>query len=294
MNTKPSAPMHLFGLANLGVAMVSGEDATEFLQGQLSNDITLLQDNKQHQLSAYCNPKGRILALFHVLKLGANYALIAPEAVLAKVLPRLRLFVMRAAVNIEPLDSPNLIGLQLLPGTTLDALDVITKSTKIVQHSIDTSRYFILHAGAELRPDKEIDEWNLIDIQQQIPQVFIQLHETLIPQSLNLDIIGSVNFKKGCFPGQEIIARVKYRGKPKTRMIGVSTSLHQKIELGAPIYIDERDGSVGQITNIANGEDGTLMSITVPASHINSGKLYINDKKVNQLNRLPSIYEVTV
>ena len=90
-----------FNLSDLGIVRVSGDDAESFLQGQLSNDVSEL-DLQGHQLTAYCNPKGRMLALFNLLKQADNdYLLLAPREILDKVTPRLKMFVMRAAVNIE-------------------------------------------------------------------------------------------------------------------------------------------------------------------------------------------------
>lgn len=267
----------------------------DFLQAQLSNDITLLNDENAHQMSAYCNPKGRVLALFHILKLGAEYALIAPTTVLTKVLPRLKMFIMRAAVNIEQKDDTRLMGLQLLEGN-FDEADALfgKRSSFIAQHSNDPKRFFIVGLEKTNLPNSISNEWRLIDINQHLPQVYLQLHEALIPQSINLDIIGGVNFKKGCFPGQEIIARVKYRGKPKTRMIGVSASHDGAINLGDPIYIDERENSAGLITNVAKTYDKTMISITVPTTHIATGNLYLDQSKSIPLARLDHSYEITV
>jgi len=103
MNASPETPVY-YDLAELSTSRVRGDDAEPFLQGQLSNDITHLSVDSPHQFSAYCSPKGRILALFHILKLEDGYALIAPRSIMEKVLPRLKMFVMRSAVEIAPLE----------------------------------------------------------------------------------------------------------------------------------------------------------------------------------------------
>lgn len=284
----------LFDLSELGVVLVYGDDAADFLQGQLSNDLSHLSDATPHQLSAYCNPKGRMLALFHLIKLGSKYALIAPREVLAKVLPRLKMFVMRASVTIEQDDHIRLLGLHASDGVDAKQLKLPGATDAILAaHSNDPNRYFLLGSDAKPGKLKPASDWNNIDIIQHLPQVYAALHESLIPQSLNLDIVGGVNFKKGCYPGQEIIARVKYRGKPKTRMIGVRAPQTADIELAAPIFIDDRERSAGLVCNIAQGVGSMLMSITLPVTHIREGKLYLDQAKTIELTRLDSPYEIT-
>ena len=288
----------LFDLDDLSVAIVSGVDATQFLQGQLSNDIALLEDKNPHQLSAYCNPKGRMLALFHVLKLDEGYALIAPNAILNKVLPRLKMFVMRSAVDIAIDPEVSLIGVQTPEDAPDNTLDELTKKgAYLAQHNNDSSRHFALleHGEATLSGSlKTQNDWNILDINQCLPQVLLQNYETLIPQSVNLDIVGGVNFKKGCFPGQEIIARVKYRGKPKTRMIGVRTKSVNKIELGGPVFVDDRNSAAGMVLNIATQNDEILMNISTPVSNINGGAIYLDEARTILLERLECPYEIKV
>lgn len=283
----------VYDLSSLGVARVSGKDASDFLQGQFSNDIQALNEAQPHQLAAYCNPKGRMLAIFHVLRLDHGaYALLAPHDIMDKVLPRLKMFVMRAAVDIRLDEGQTLLGVNLAGGGLPE--DLSLSIDKIFSHSLDPTRRLVL---VQRMPDSEllpVDDWNGLDIRQDLPQVFIQTCEAFIPQSLNLDIVGGVNFKKGCYPGQEIIARVKYRGKPKTRMIGVAIQTEKMIEIGAPIFIEGRKKSAGQVANIARDGEQTLLSITVPVTHLSEGSLYLDEALTVKLERLPCPYDISV
>jgi len=293
MNSDPIIPS-CFDLSNLSMAAVSGDDASSFLQGQLSNDITFLNEESSHQLSAYCNPKGRMLALFNVLKYDGSFLLVAPSEVMDKVLPRLNMFVMRSAVEIKPLEGLNLQGL-LAPGFTNDeATTMVSAGTHFARHQNDPERYFLLTREKINEPLKSYYEWNRLDIEQNLPQIFIESYEALIPQSANLDIVGGVNFKKGCFPGQEIIARVKYRGKPKSRMIGVKLSGKQPVKVAASIYIDQRDRSAGEVINVASETEDTLLSISVPVTHISEGALYLDEGRTIELERIKCPYEITI
>ncbi len=282
-----------YDLSDLGVAHVSGDDAETFLQGQLSNDVTDIAPKAGHQLTAYSNPKGRMLALFNLLKKGDNsFLLLAPREILDKVLPRLKMFVMRAAVTIETDDTLRVIGVQTVDRDAAAAK--LAPGTPCFTHSLDPNRHLAVAPGL---PEIELlsrESWNRLDIEQNLPQVYLQTHEALIPQSVNLDIVGGVNFKKGCYPGQEIIARVKYRGKPKTRMIGASVKDVNTIEIGQPVYIEERDKAAGLVANLAVHGDTTLLSITVPVTHLHEGTLYLDEALSVPLERLPLPYEITV
>lgn len=291
-----------FNLSYLKIAIVTGEDSSLFLQGQLSNDINHLSEDSPHQLSAYCTPKGRVLASFDVLKLDQGYALIAPEIVLDKVLPRLRMFVMRAAVKIELAETLDLIGLQLHSESSRVYLnDLNNMGAKSYQHNNDPQRYFLLvdRSVSDIireNPDRitvlNEKHWQSINIRQNLPEVFEQTIEAFIPQSINLDLVNGVNFKKGCYPGQEIIARVKYRGKPKTRMIVARTRVRKNMAIGFPVFIDGRESPAGMISHLVMEPEEILMSVTVPVSHLVEGAVYLDQSRSIKIERLPCPYEI--
>lgn len=294
----------LFDLSYLGLVRITGDDANQFLQGQFSNDINLLNDKNAHQLSAYCNPKGRVLAVIDVLKLASGYALIAPLAVLDKVLPRLKMFVMRAAVDIEQADDMRVLGLKYQPQQHDDLLaDLHNMGAQSYVHNNDPQRLFLIASpatagallqGTESSPQASESLWRGINIQQCLAEVFVETHEAFIPQSINLDLTDGVNFKKGCYPGQEIIARVKYRGKPKTRMIGVNMDRTDiELHVGDPIYIDGRESPAGMLVNLATSEHQTSMSITVPVSHLHEGAIYADSGCSIELHRQACPYDIT-
>lgn len=299
--------IRLFDLCYLKLAIVTGEDATHFLQGQLSNDINLLSDEAPHHLSAYCTPKGRVLASFEVLKIEQGYALIAPEAVLNKALPRLRMFVMRASVKIELAETYDLFGLRLSTEQA-DQNNVYLSNLRNMgathyQHNNDFLRFFVIaerNISAAIRENRDGLElsnehnWQSITIRQNLPEVFEQTIEAFIPQTINLDLVNGVNFKKGCYPGQEIIARVKYRGKPKTRMIAAQADSNKSIKVGDPVFIEGRDSPAGMISNLVTGPEKMLMSITVPITHLHQGGVYLDQTGSLKIERLPHPYEITV
>lgn len=294
----------LVDLSNLAVASVEGEDAQAFLQGQLSNDITLLTDQHLHQLAAYCNPKGRMLALFNVLKTQNGYALIAPTAIMEKVLPRLKMFVMRSKVIIAPSNQVLLGFYSSAENSNKVAASLRSFQGEVFQHASDPRRYFLL---ADLQNTESLwldtkqiykradsRSWQLWDIQAGIPQLFIENYEALIPQTVNLDLVGGVNFKKGCYPGQEIIARVKYRGKPKTRMITATCSSSAEVSIGMPAFIENKDSSAGNVINACKTDEGYRLNISVPVTHLREGAVYLDEGKTLEIERAAMPNEITV
>lgn len=183
---------------------VSGEDAATYLQGQLTNDIKELS-HKQFQYSAHLNNKGRILATFIITSpVFGVYYLITSKSVAEKIVPRLKMFILRSKVSLSILNKnillsdhilDNAINLLLTPACVLSLSDI--EHSAIID-SNDFHRQFI-----ELG----------------YPLISLANYEKIIPQQVNFDLINGVNFKKGCYTGQEIVARTHYLGKVKRRMV---------------------------------------------------------------------------
>ena len=200
---------------------------------------------------------------------------------------------MRSKVVFTPEEALQLYGARSTLEEPVELLREQLTEAGIYAHCLDPQRAFIL---SEQAPDGELlghDDWNRLDISQNLPQVFLPLYEVLIPQSLNLDLIGAVNFKKGCYPGQEIIARVKYRGKPKTRMITASCADCEGLEPGAAVYIEDRERAAGHIVNLEAVDAGVQLIITVPVTHLQEGTVYLDEARSISVNRLASPYEIS-
>lgn len=288
-NTAAASGSCIYDLSPLGVLSCSGADTVAFLQGQLSNDISQLTTPGAQQLSAYCNPKGRMLALFTVIKHSDDgYYLIAPQAVLAQVKGRLQMFIMRAKVSLSVLENSVVLGAQI---SAIDAADIslfcgpAANSAVNLESSLGSSpenrqpdsRFIVvLKVAAAIKFINSLPKscrladylhWQTLDILGGLPQLPIELVAEFIPQSINLDLVGGVNFKKGCYPGQEIIARVKYRGKPKTRMLTVSIASTAAVKIGAAVFIEGKTASSGVVINVGASQNGaTAVLISTPVS----------------------------
>jgi len=214
-----------FQLTNRALLKLSGVDAENFLQAQLSNDITKLDDNRV-QLSAYCQHQGKILALFWLMRDGDDYLLSFPMDLADTLLPRLKMFVLMSDVVIEDVTN-EYVQIGYIDGS-IDGAYFINQclSVKIVL-SKDTS-------NAELSGQ---DEWTKACIDTALPEVEKATFELFVPQMLNLDIdeIG-VNFSKGCYPGQEVVARLHYLGKAKRRLFQFKSSA--PLSVGDSLYCE--------------------------------------------------------
>jgi tRNA-modifying protein YgfZ len=252
-----------------------GEETVSFLQGQLTNDIEALPDGGL-QLSGYCNPKGRLFASFHVLKQGSGIDLIVPTDVSETVRKRLSMFVMRAKTKLVLNPSTIVIGLLNPPpslvGETagLAPLQSAQLSSpkpavliRLTDLNSDQRRYLLLIDNeyqdswqAELLANgmhhSSLASWRRDELRAGITRVGAGLTEMFVPQMLNLELLGAVSFKKGCYPGQEVVARSQYLGKMKRRTFlfsaeGASTDF----SLGGDVANVDNDQVEGQIVGIS-------------------------------------------
>ena len=206
--------------------LVAGEDATAFLQAQLTQDLDLAEAGGDPLLAAWCNPKGRAIVLFRVRRLDDAWRLALPAALTEAVRKRLEMFRFRSRVDI-------------------DAEAAVAGDLGI--------------AG-----DPTEAEWRARLVADGIPLIGTEQSERFTPHMLNLDLLGAVNFDKGCYPGQEIVARTHYRGATKRRMQRFRTTA--PVRPGDKLKAGERDA--GEVVNVAGGEflavvplDGTDFSV---------------------------------
>lgn len=260
-----------FGKLNsYGLISISGEDAATFLQGQLTNDLNLLTENAQWQYSAYCNPKGRVLALLQIWKVSDQefYAVLSKD-LLESTINRLRMYVMRSKVIIEALER-TLIGFNSLQSLSEfnheNIAQIILNNTKTVcrinndQYILKIAdRYILINAPTENLPSFDL-VWLSHNIADGLPHITADTTESFIPQMINLDLLDGINFKKGCYTGQEIVARMHYLGNLKQRMFVCEIQNDDSnIKIGDKIFVDsENSTTVGSVSNTAADSDKIL------------------------------------
>ena len=270
--------MTLETIPNLALLKISGSDAGQFLQGQLTNDVNTLgvSGDEKWQLSGYCNPKGRLLALFYLWKYADDYYALLPKDLLQPICKRLKMFVMRSKVSIEHLPHVSISGgfsaqavmdsevtglavdnLQAMQVAADESTAVLAINQRLLVVSLEPGQ----HTGIDNAP---IDStWLSADIEEGLPQVCNTSLELFIPQMLNLDLLNAVNFKKGCYTGQEIVARMHYLGNLKQRMFVCSTqtTAEARQQPGDRIFADpELSKAVGTLVSI-NGKGTKLLAV---------------------------------
>lgn len=233
------ASCDLFDLSHLGLIAVSGPDALSFLQGQLTNDIRELSPTHS-QLSSHCSPKGRMIASFRLLLRDGTILLQLPRERVASLLQRLRLFVLRAQVSVQDASdtlvqiglagsgAPSLLQSLGLPAPDTDGAVAAAGEISVLRLPAPVPRFELLGPSdaiqaiwpslTESASPGSADTWALHDIRAGIPSVFDATADAFVPQMVNLQLIDGVSFHKGCYTGQEIVARMQYLGKLKRRM----------------------------------------------------------------------------
>ena len=211
---------------------VSGADAKAFLHTQFTQDIAHLGDNDV-RLGGYCSAKGRLYAIFYTYAEGEEVFLLMHHSVAETVIKRLRMFVLRMKATLDNVSAQyhisGFVGPNALANGVKQTADGVTR-LGILPSVLDESNAHnlpreirIALQSAETPTDaSDLALWHWLDIRAGIAHVTADISEAFVPQMMNLERIGGVNFKKGCYPGQEIVARSHYLGKLKRRMQAAS------------------------------------------------------------------------
>lgn len=283
------------------------------MQGQLSNDVSIL-DGSQSQLSSYCSPKGRILASFRLFRSGDDFYLLIPADTLTATQKRLRLFVLMSKVIIDDVsdelvrigisgDRANMALEQLSLPIPINENGLASKESIHILNIPGTQSRYILVASLDAMPEiwnslqeqlpaKGYNHWNLIDIQQGIPSIVAATVDAFVPQMVNLHAIDGVSFSKGCYPGQEIVARMHYLGKLKRRMYRAQVKAEQAPKPGDALFSADSDSGqgAGQIVMsaaLADGQYEVLAVIPVKTQAESSLHLIDNAGPVLESREIP-------
>jgi len=202
---------------------ISGGDAESFLQAQLSNNINEL-DNSSIQLNAYCQHQGKMLALFWVMRSNDDFLLSFPLDLLEIIKSRLQMFVIMSDVTIDDV-SDDYLQIGVIDENQNNAFTINDKLSLIIANPSELSKFKVISN----------DFWDKACIDSSLPEIYLLTSEKLVPQMLNLDIneIG-VNFSKGCFPGQEVVARLHYLGVAKRRLFAFESD--SEINVGDTLF----------------------------------------------------------
>ena len=243
---------------------VSGSDAENFLHAQFSNSVTGLEAGEV-RFAAWCNAKGRVWTLLRYWKDGDAIILRMPADQLEDTLKRLRMFVMRSDVQLEPLDWH---AIQFIGPDAKQQAEQAVEQADGATYNIPLPAAWLLNEVWKASPissglpqlPEEVEA--LPRILAGIPEVFANQREEWIPQMLNLDKLDGIDFKKGCYPGQEIVAKLHYKGGLKQRMFAWQIEECQVSIPPSTDIVDDNDKKVGAVVEaIQQGERCFLTSV---------------------------------
>jgi folate-binding protein YgfZ len=255
-------------LAHLGVLRFTGADALAFLQGQVSNDTQRLTENTP-LLAAYSSAQGRVVALIYLLPHSSGVIAILPREILKTTMERMRKFILRAKVQIEDagdsLAVAGQVGVMAQSGngyTEMDGVGVAPVGHDKNRHWLIGSAEKLPSSGDAAEAKRVADEWRLADIRAGLPQIYAATSEAFVAQMLNLDLLDGISFTKGCYTGQEIIARTQHLGRIKRRLFRLQLPLGTW-EVGQALRL--ADGRQGRLTEVAqsNGRIEALAVLSV-------------------------------
>jgi len=273
-------------LRRFGLLSVAGDDARSFLHAQLTTDIEHLPVD-QAKLAGWCSAKGRLLASFIVIPHPDGFLLQLAADLAPRVAKRLGMFVLRAKVKISDVGQrysqlgvwgthavARLAEIGLGLGQSPMAVASVGELTAV---RVERDRVLIVAPparveqietglGAELEGE---DEWTLLDIRSGRALIEEATQDLFVPQMVNFDAVGGVDFKKGCYPGQEIVARAQYRGQIKRRMIRGRVDARVEARPGTELYSDDLPGQAsGTVVSVASAGDSTELLAVVPIASV--------------------------
>ena len=266
---------------------VEGDDRVQFLQGQLTQDINLISQNKA-LYAGFCNPKGRVLAFMLCYLNHESIHIQIDSSVQEFILQKLRMYILRSKVSLnlvnETFTCIGFVGSKALLAKKIQPpknyLDIIqSDGIMIMRLGIDDDRYQLMGETSKINDfmklnfseysSMSLDDWNNLNILDGIPEIYPTTQEVFIPQSLNMDLIECINFKKGCYTGQEIVARTHYLGRVKRRMY--RAFIKSQVDLNPGDQILNKNGEeIGQLVRSAkqNGDKtNMLIELRVDQAH---------------------------
>jgi folate-binding protein YgfZ len=252
-------------LPHLGVLRFTGPDAVSFLQGQVSNDTRRLTEGGP-LLAAYSSPQGRVLAVMYLLPHSTGVVAILPRELVIPTLERLRKFVLRAKLQME--DASELLAVagqhsaQALDSARIavpqhdkgyveqDGIGVglvRSKSARywVIGRAVDLAQHDL--AGDARDAERVEHDWRLADIRAGLPQIYLATREAFVAQMMNLDLLDGISFTKGCYTGQEIIARTQHLGRIKRRLYR--------------LQLPQGEWCIGQPLRLSGGRAGRLIEV---------------------------------
>ena len=295
-------------LLSFGLVCFTGRDVQEFVNGQFTTNCTEITPGRS-QFSAWCDPKGRVLFLFTLYTDGERIFAILPRQQITNYMQRLQMYIMRSDVQLEDVSSAYAI-FGFTPETAdetnttapneLWATVQPSPATIEIRHGPGRSRFITIgddSAAIERWEAMNLpiigeDAWTGLECLGGLPRLDEKSSGQYLPQNLNLDRLDSLSFSKGCFPGQEIIARLKYRGEVKKRLMVASYDSDTAPDPRSPIRSDNDERSVGHVLYAQRVSPAQSIVSAVVEIGAWGEHLIVEDGSVGQLNRIDLPYDL--
>jgi folate-binding protein YgfZ len=305
-------------LDQFSVIETTGDDAATFLHGQLTNDIQHL-DAASARLAGYCSAKGRLLASMLAWRSGEAIRLLLAKELCASIQKRLSMFVLRSKAKLVDISSE--VAVVGFAGDVRAALssvfDALPDGVHVqvggaagalirVPDAMAHARYLWIGPKAEVEARLPALEakiarvapavWDWLDIRAGEPRITPAVVEQFVPQMINFDVLGGVNFRKGCYPGQEVVARSQYRGTIKRRTVLAHLDVAEGVDAGRELFHSEDPGQpCGMVVNAAPAPQGGFdLLVEVKLAALQDGTVHLGAADGAALSFLPLPYALPV
>ncbi|MCQ8102522.1 folate-binding protein [Methylomonas sp. SURF-2] len=288
----------LYPLTHLAIIEVNGQDASQFLQGQLTCNINELS-LQTSSIAAFCNAKGRVISTLLVIKTHTGFFLILPADLVDIVLKKLRIYILRAKVRLDKPDKLSLIGLMTagaIGDTSLLREDFECSQTAgllIVKMPFSTGGFLCIAPATdttalEKLPVGELAEWRFWEISSGFPWFAAAKSEQYIPQMLNIDQLGGISFNKGCYTGQEVVARTHYLGKAKRHLYLAECDKILPPDSDYAIKDADSGDKCGEILCLESSDGITRLLTVLQTVDDTTKNLILDDSKSTAIKLIPA------
>lgn len=293
----------LYAIPHLSILKVSGDDAAQFLQGQLTCNIKELTEQNSF-FSGFCNAKGRVISTLLILKQNDEFLIILPTVLLEKVKNKLKMYVLRSKVQLENaseefclsgLSYTNEIALNLsLPETDFSRHNKLLKLPNVHYLLIANAEESVSFWSERIKQGFQVQGsqlWQALDLNAGLAWLDETSSEEYIPQMLNLDKLGGISFTKGCYTGQEVVARTHYLGKAKRELFLAETT-DKGLFVNAYILsktdeLNKTEEILGNVLSYVQSGKTCRMLVVLQTSAINAPLLKVDTMKQSQITLIP-------
>lgn len=301
LNTKP-----YYRLNQLGIISISGSDAEKFLQGQLTCDVTQLNQSN-FSYGAHCDPKGRIIFNFLLLKKLDGYLFLIPQSMISTTMSTLKKYMVFYRCTMQDIsDNKTKLGVSEKDSTELNKYFTaevndnnpvnFIDQTIIIKFSKNSSRYILISDSEMLEQQlknnftlTDNNEWELQNIREGISKIYTETSGMFTPHEINLHQLGGVSFNKGCYTGQEIIARMQYLGKLKTQLFRIELNAEQRPLPGTTLF-NEQKNIIGHIVTATEISPQHFSALAVLPNQLPANAIFLADNSASIINKFELTY----